>query len=377
MSEIPDEVVPGEYCLNVSWDGGEVTRKVLLIVPESYDPAGSHPLVHVLHGSHGSADRFRAGRPNLVSAANARGYILAFPEGRPNQTGNGFLWDSGVEDNRYITKLTAGLIDGLAVDPTRIVLTGFSGGAGLAQRVGGARADLFAGLVSFGGTTGLTVEDPETGEDIHYQHDLPREPIPAILVRGGLDELIPPQGENRNGERFDSMSQQLEFWLAGNGCDPEDVETSMPDEGVTVRRAGTDNRGTLVVLVYGENLDHRWPGGHHRSNIDGDQLVIGFVSSLPSLKAVEIAEIEFLQDGWFHLQFSGESGHLYTFETSPNLKGWEVVPVWETQDEEQSVVEIVGTGELQSVFVKAAESSPYLRVRSHGAPLDFGDTLFE
>ena len=164
-------------------------------VPASYDAGLPAPLLILLHGYTGSGQDIDA-YFDLGPAAEARGFVYAFPDGTYDSDGNRF-WNatdaccdfdrSGVDDVAYLTDVIADIPAELAIDPKRIALVGWSNGGFMSYRMACDQADLVAAMVSL---AGATFADPADCA--------PSEPVSVAQIHGTADDVIRYEG----GEPF-------------------------------------------------------------------------------------------------------------------------------------------------------------------------------
>ncbi len=124
--------------------GLEPARDGLLYVP-STDPA-RHPLTLVvtLHGAGGDA---RAGLAPLTGLADELDLMLLAPESR-QRTWDVLLRGFG-PDVALIDRALARAFDHYVVDPSRVLVAGFSDGASYALSLGITNGDLFSAVLAF------------------------------------------------------------------------------------------------------------------------------------------------------------------------------------------------------------------------------------
>ena len=151
----------------------QATYKQLLYLPESYDASGAFPLMLFLHGAgERGADLTRVkvhGPPKLIESGQHLPFIVVSPLAPP---GGG--WDTG-RLSQLLDKVTAEL----AVDPSRIYVTGLSMGGFGTWALAALTPDRFAAIVPVCGGG-----DAETGKVLAG--------IPGIWAfHGGQDEVVP------------------------------------------------------------------------------------------------------------------------------------------------------------------------------------------
>jgi phospholipase/carboxylesterase len=120
-------------------------RDGFLYVPASYSPVKPAPLAVLLHGA-GQSSRKWSSAP-LDMLFGGRGIVVLGPDSRSTS------WDIrnggfGV-DVQFIDAALALVFRRCAIDPTRIVLGGFSDGASYALSLGASNGDLFTALMAF------------------------------------------------------------------------------------------------------------------------------------------------------------------------------------------------------------------------------------
>ena len=124
--------------------GGPARGDHLLYVPAAYRAGQPAPMVIMLHGAGGDA---RATLGLLRPLADATGLILLAPTSRE------YTWDVIVggygPDVEAIDGALREAFEGLAVDPARLAVGGFSDGASYALSLGIDNGDLFTHVLAF------------------------------------------------------------------------------------------------------------------------------------------------------------------------------------------------------------------------------------
>ena len=119
-------------------------RGGLVIVPSDYDPARPLPLLLLLHGAGGSAERIMR---TLAPALDSARMIVVVPDSR------GVTWDFirgpfGL-DVAFIDSVLHDAFARYRVDRTRVTIAGFSDGASYALSLGLSNGDLFSRVAAF------------------------------------------------------------------------------------------------------------------------------------------------------------------------------------------------------------------------------------
>jgi polyhydroxybutyrate depolymerase len=222
--------------------GGD--RPVTVQVPASYDATRPAPLLILLHGYSGTGpgvDEYL----QLGAAADARGYVYAYPDGTTDSRGNQF-WNAtdaccnfsraDVDDVVYLTSLIAEIQAKLAIDPKRIAFVGHSNGGFMTYRMACEQAGLVAAIVSVAGATFADRADCA-----------PSEPVSVAQVHGTADDTIDFEGGRISGATYPAARMTAETWAAYDGCGEKgsplsakvDVDANLSD--------GTDPAEASVV----------------------------------------------------------------------------------------------------------------------------------
>ena len=127
----------------------------MLVVPEGKPPVSGWPIVLMLHGKMGSANRVMA-QTAWDRVARREGFVAVFPNGTPGNEsrperplinpqswngGNQLLKDEhsaeakGIDDVRFLTELVETVASRTPIDRRRVFLAGHSNGACMAYRV--------------------------------------------------------------------------------------------------------------------------------------------------------------------------------------------------------------------------------------------------
>ena len=188
-----------------------------LVVPASYLPTRQTPLVVALHGAgQGASSQLTL----LGPYAESRGFLLLAIGAR------GLSWDVFSSrfsyDVTFINGALAWAFQRCAVDPTRIVLCGFSDGASYTLGLGLPNGDLFTRLAAFSPGFIPRSDTPSTGK-------------PRVFVSHGRQDGVLP---------IDGASRKIVPGLRSSGYDVTYVEF---DGGHTVPSAVSDQAVTWML----------------------------------------------------------------------------------------------------------------------------------
>jgi polyhydroxybutyrate depolymerase len=208
-------------------------RPFTLAVPSGYDAGDPVPLVVSLHGysEHGQSTADYLG---LTSQFDSEGFLLAYPDGLKDSSGNRF-WDatdaccdfdgSGVDDSAYVSKLILTVEDQYAVDTKRVVVIGHSNGGFMALRIACDHADQIAAAVSVAGEMPVDTSSCK-----------PSKKVSMLQIQGDADEIINYKGGGilGTGTPYPGAEQTVKDWRTLDDCgdtatkaDPVDYEKTL------------------------------------------------------------------------------------------------------------------------------------------------------
>jgi polyhydroxybutyrate depolymerase len=223
-------------------------------------------VVIVLHGGGGNAAN-AVRMTGFDRVATRERFIAVYPDGTAARAGGRLLtWnaghccasamDAGVDDIGFVGAIMDALVASRRADPTRVYVTGMSNGAMLAHRIGRELSPRVAAIA------------PVVGA-VFGDEPAPQAPMPAFIVAGADDAIVPPAGGPLTRRLLLGRRQaadrdvapaiaQATYWARHNGCG-EPVRTETP---AYRQAAWTDCRsGAPVTFVSVAGNGHAWPGG--------------------------------------------------------------------------------------------------------------------
>ncbi len=237
-----DPTGPGGEDLNRTLIVSAQRRSYILHVPNSYSPDRPAPLLVLLHGANDNAAGFQM-RIGLDPAAERAGFLTAYPEGL------GASWT--IDDIPFIQALIADVADTLAIDSSRLYLSGMSRGAMLVHTAACELAGELAAVASVAAT--LTFGIAETCQ--------PARPLPILFVHGTDDQAFPWNG----AAGLLSLPASVLWWARHNDCSLDPRVEWLPDREddgtrVWVETYASCTDGAAVKLYGIEGGGHTWPG---------------------------------------------------------------------------------------------------------------------
>jgi polyhydroxybutyrate depolymerase len=242
-----------------------VVRRYLVSEPPGR--RGPAPLVVAFHGLGQRAGSFAAAN-GLVPATRKAGQVLVLPESSGPAFNDGRLGALGPHDDAFAVAVVRQLTTTGVADPRRVVVAGFSNGAGMAMEAAATHPRVFAAVVSIDGELidGGTAPRP-TGA------------VQAWLVHGTAD-LVQPWGGRRSAgptwPAYVSETSTAQLWAqaAGAGAPTSRLLGGGPGHRtVTVETWAPGASGRGVTLYAVDGMGHVWPVGA-RDTIDATALVV-------------------------------------------------------------------------------------------------------
>lgn len=255
-----DIAKPGDHIQTV--EVGSLTRSYIVHVPPEYDDTKPLPLVIVIHGGGGNAERTPK-MTGMSEKADKEGFIAVYPYGTgwlkdrllTWNTGNccGYAMNNNVDDVSFFRAMLDKLEKTYSIDSKRIYATGISNGAMMSYRLACEFSEIFAAIAPVAGA--MNIDDPK-----------PTSPISVIIFHGTDDEHVLYQGgkpkkQVDRHERIDKpVSYAVSFWTKHDGC----AEKPKREENETYIKEtyGNGKDGTEVVLYSVKEGGHTWFGKH-------------------------------------------------------------------------------------------------------------------
>jgi polyhydroxybutyrate depolymerase len=221
----------------------------------------------VLHGNFpdaGMGIRVMRTWTTFERQAEARGWVVAFPEGlrgsRADGRGVTAAVEAGADDVTFLRALIEDSAERYGTAPERTIVAGMSNGAFMAHRFAVTDGDRVAVLAAVAGTLPVATAELRA-----------RYAVSALLVHGDADPIAPigggysrhrgPNGELRG--RTVSFEETAKYWQETDGCDPATSLSS--DLGTTSRVTVAGGvGGTRVEAWTVRGFGHGWPGAPTR-----------------------------------------------------------------------------------------------------------------
>ncbi|HJQ85452.1 MAG TPA: PHB depolymerase family esterase [Candidatus Binatia bacterium] len=236
-------------------------RAYRFVVPSGYEPAIAMPLVVMLHG-YGASASFHETYLKLAPAAEAKGFLYAYPDGTVDADGKRFwnatdaccdFYGSSVDDVGYLGAVIDDMKSKYNVDAARVFVVGHSNGAFMAHRLACDLSSKLTGIVSL---EGATWNDPDRCR--------PALPVTVLHVHGTADNAVAYTGGTLGGIAYPSAPVSASTWADHDGCAPTpdgsapplDLDVSLPGAETTVAAYPGCVSGSAVQLWTIQGGDH-------------------------------------------------------------------------------------------------------------------------
>ena len=258
-------------------------RRYTIILPSGYQENKAYPLVINLHARCSNMQEHIT-YTNMNAAADAAGYIVAYPQGLedPNDPFDCLDWnDNGRhqwDDVAFISTLIDSLIARYRVAPNQVFACGLSRGGAMSYTLACTLGARLSGIAVISG--GFAIR-PLINSPRYTCEGAP--PIPMLIMHGDQDPDI-----NYNGypEYWAPVDSILAFFRDRNNCTKGMTTELLPDndagDNSTVVRIVYDSCALTFYRIEGGR--HAWPGSQGRILIEIPPKNMDIDASLEILK---------------------------------------------------------------------------------------------
>lgn len=248
------------------------TRPFLLYVPRGYSPGTRVPVVFDLHGS-GSNGAGQLALSQIEPVADSHRFAVLAPNGAVPASSNGYYWNvPGVplvtgkpvppgtpSDERYLVAVLDKTEQTICVNPHRVYMTGFSGGARMTSQMACDHSRLLAAAAPVAGLrAGIPVK--QAGKWSPQPSSCqPQLPVPILAFHGTADTTNPYAGSDDARWGYSVMAA-LRRWAALDHCTPPPTTTQVTQTEALISYTHCSG-GASVSLYRSAGTGHSWPGG--------------------------------------------------------------------------------------------------------------------
>jgi polyhydroxybutyrate depolymerase len=262
---------PGDHTVTLEVAGLE--RTYIVHVPPGYKSGTTLPLVIMLHGGGGTA-KAAMWETGWAEKADQAGFLAVFPNALPPDPSrpghfarNPQLWNDGSDrfypgqkspdDVRFIAALLDDVSARLAVDKSRIFVTGFSNGASMSFLVGAKLSNRIAVIAPVAGACWLDPAGLERPVAMLY---ITGNADPLNLIKGGVPKLTTGASDKVRAKPKPPVRESILKWAKALGC-PGTPASVVEANGVRTETYGPGRNGTEVLFITVNGLGHTWAGG--------------------------------------------------------------------------------------------------------------------
>jgi len=244
----------------------EIERKYFVHIPEGYNSEELFPLVFVLHGGGGNAERI--GKfTGFTQLSDKEKFIVVYPLGYDKHWNDGRTdvkskaHQENINDILFFDEMISALTLLFKIDIKRIYVTGISNGAMMSFRIACELSDKITAIAAVAGSI---------PEDI-IGNCSPAAQVSVLVINGVEDELVPFDGGqvkvfNKTRGKVIPTLETIEKWVLHNKCPVKptamfEIDTDKNDgTKILVQEYENKDTGVAVVLYRVEGGGHTWPG---------------------------------------------------------------------------------------------------------------------
>lgn len=233
----PCPVADGEYYIAApDLESGDAPRGVVLF----------------LHGA-GRSGEDVVSDPDLAGPIITRGYVLVAPSGLPRDGRDGRFWSLGSrppvrDEAAFLDAVLADAGPRFHLDRGRVLVAGFSLGAGLVWQLACHEPDAFAAYA------------PVAGAFWRGQPASCAGPVRMLLTHGWRDDAVPLEGEDHGHGVESAAFDGADLWRRVNGCSDPHAAT-YAEVGPFWQRSWTDCAAGSALTFVLDPDGHEVPAG--------------------------------------------------------------------------------------------------------------------
>lgn len=255
--------------VDIRYNGAK--RTYLVHLPPGYDAGHPLPMVVVLHGAFGNANSLEK-ISGFSELADQKHFIVLYPNGI-GAMGKFQHWNAGhccgkaaednIDDVGFLETVINDACSRLAVNRSRIFMTGFSNGGMLTYRFAAEKGDILAAIAPLGASAGGR-PDRNSSE---WGIPKPVKALPVIAFHGLADDTVPFKGGAVPGKKsqreYWSVMHSLGVWVKRDGCKEPPAKHDERHKKVHVQTWDNCRDNKDIVLYTLEGWPHVWPTAHY------------------------------------------------------------------------------------------------------------------
>ncbi|MEC8724478.1 MAG: hypothetical protein VXX60_05670 [Bacteroidota bacterium] len=209
------ELVDSSIYINQIIDGVNVSREVLLEVPNIVDPSIDYPIVFAFHGRNVQNDTW-INKLNHLTASGA--FVGVYPQG------HNLMWNSGGNENttaddvEFVNAILIALEDYQNLDFERVYAIGTSNGSSMTNKLALETSHFNAVSTIVSQLTTFNLPNSNTN------------PTAVFQVNGAADTTIPIDGGPKLGYVFLEALESAQQWANAFECDDYQLQNQGADQ---------------------------------------------------------------------------------------------------------------------------------------------------
>jgi polyhydroxybutyrate depolymerase len=231
---------------NITYGG--LARTYLLYTPSTAPPVAGYPVIVGYHGA-GESSLVFSQQCRFTIGPLAASSLQIYPQGVQNSWNCGSGWygyaaANNIDDIGFVQAVLAQVSGRVAVDSTRVYMTGMSNGSEFAASFGCANPTVVAGIAQI---------SPALRGGV-----APNVPMPVIMIKGDQDPVTPiAGGGSSNAPPFSALTG---FWSGNNTTTGSSTSTPPDQAGLVTETDYTGGTATTRAYVV-SGMGHQWPIG--------------------------------------------------------------------------------------------------------------------
>jgi polyhydroxybutyrate depolymerase len=268
-----DACIPVGALLECSLMHQDLERTFKIYEPSSIEESTSLPVVFNFHGYGSNADE-QLFYGDFRQLSEQEGFLLIVPQGSLLEgnthwnSDSSFTSKSTADDTGFVSQIIDEISQRYEVDASKIYAVGMSNGGAMSIYLACSLGKRIAAVAS---VTGFMSSDLRANCEVDA-------PMSVLLIHGTADGVVSWD----NGLGGGSILSIAEFWAAHNECATFRSETfdDYNGDGVSgvLHQHSDCSNGTLVQVYEITNMGHVWPERRRGDDINGAEVVWGFIS---------------------------------------------------------------------------------------------------
>lgn len=210
VSQTVDTITPNldledqSFYLDQLIDGNNVSREVILEVPDNIDLTKNYPIVFAFHGRTVLNDTWINKLNHLTSIGE---FVGVYPQGHEKMWNSGGNENTTADDIAFVDSIMLALQEYKNLDFDRVYAIGTSNGSSMTNKLVTETSHFNAVSTIVSQLTEINLPNSQTN------------PISVFQVNGAADSTVPINGGPRLGYIFLDALESAQYWASSFECD--------------------------------------------------------------------------------------------------------------------------------------------------------------